>query len=154
MGIDIRAEPLSSPVARLLIEALNRELDGRYPEEGANHFRLEEDEVAPGRGVFLVARDDGEPVGCGALRLLEPGTAEIKRMYVAPAARGRGAGRAVLAALEDAARELGARRLVLETGDRQHEAVGLYERAGFARIERFGEYASSPLSLCMGKDLG
>jgi GNAT superfamily N-acetyltransferase len=65
---------------------------------------------------------------------------EIKRMYVSPDARGRGIGRAVLAAL-------------LETGLRQGEALALYERAGFSRIPAFGEYASSPLSVCMAKDL-
>jgi putative acetyltransferase len=144
---------IASPEARQLIEALNAELSERYPEEGANHFRLDADEVAPGRGGFFVASIDGRPVGCGAFRFLEGRTAEIKRMYVSPSARGRGIGRLVLATLEREARALGVDRLVLETGLRQHEAVGLYESAGFARIPAFGEYLDSPLSLCMAKDL-
>jgi GNAT superfamily N-acetyltransferase len=96
---------------------------------------------------------DGHAVGCGALRRLDPATGEIKRMYVAPSARGGGVGARILAELERHARALGLRRLVLETGERQASAVRLYERAGFVRIPCFGEYAAAPLSLCMGKDL-
>lgn len=86
--------------------------------------------------VFLVAYDsDGGAVGCGGLRRLDDATAEIKRMYVRPAARGRGTGRALLAALEDHARGLGVSLLHLETGDRQTEAVALYTAAGYRRVE-------------------
>ncbi len=92
-------------------------------------------------------------MGCGAVRRIEARTGEIKRMYVSPDARGRGIGRAVLAALEAEARTLGIARLVLETGLRQGEALALYEGAGFSRIPPFGEYVNSPLSLCMAKDL-
>jgi GNAT superfamily N-acetyltransferase len=87
------------------------------------------------------------------VRRIEPGVGEIKRMYVCPAARGLGIGRAVLDALEAEARALGLTRLVLETGVRQPEAIALYERVGYARIAAFGEYVDSPLSVCMGKDL-
>jgi GNAT superfamily N-acetyltransferase len=138
-----------------LIAELNVELALRYPEPGANHFRLDPDEVAAGRGALLVARVDGAPVGCGAVRLLDADTAEIKRMYTRPAARGRGGGRALLAALETEARTLGARRLVLETGTRQQEALALYESHGFVHIPPFGEYiASADTSVCMEKGLG
>jgi GNAT superfamily N-acetyltransferase len=143
-----------SPVVRGLIAALNAELSSRYPEEGATHFRLDPDEVAPGRGAFLVAARAGRPVGCGAVRRIEAGVAEVKRMYVAPEVRGLGVGRAVLSALEAEARALGCARLVLETGVRQQEALRLYERAGFTRVPAFGEYVDSPLSVCMAKDLG
>lgn len=104
--------------------------------------------------MFLVARIAGEPVGCGALRRIGPGTGEIKRMYVVPANRGHGVARRLLAELERYAGRLGLTRLVLETGERQPEAIGLYERAGFTRIDRFGEYVNSPASVCLGKDLG
>lgn len=149
----IKPESLDTPVVAALIGALNAELDQRYPEAGANHFHLDPDEVAPGRGVFLVAYAQGEAVGCGATRLNEPGTAEIKRMYVIPAYRGRGIAGHLLAALEDHAKVLGARQLVLETGDRQPESLAVYRRAGFEEIPRFGEYVDSPLSMCMGKAL-
>ena len=74
-------------------------------------------------------------------------------MYVESGARGRGIGHALLVAIEGEARALGLTRLVLETGDRQHDALVLYERAGFVRIPAFGEYVGSPLSVCMAKAL-
>ena len=96
---------------------------------------------------------DREPVGCGALRRIAEATGEIKRMYVRHTARGNGVGRVILTALEDEARQLGMKRLVLETGVHQLEAMALYERMGFARIEPFGEYVESRVSVCMGKQL-
>jgi len=149
----IRSESLRVPIVETLIRALNAELEARYPEEGANHFRLDPDEVGPGRGAFLVAYAGDVAVGCGAVRLIEPHVAEIKRMYVPHARRGRGIAKQLLAALESHASLLGARRLVLETGERQPEAIALYRRAGFEEIPRFGEYVDSPLSVCMGKDV-
>jgi GNAT superfamily N-acetyltransferase len=153
-GIEIRREEISSPVAAALILALNAELAAVYPEPGANHFRLDADEVAESRGAFFVACQDGRPVGCGAIRRLDAESAEIKRMYVERGTRGRGVGRALLAAIEAEARRLGVRSLVLETGERQTEALRLYSRAGYVEIPRFGEYVASPLSLCMRKDIG
>jgi GNAT superfamily N-acetyltransferase len=95
--------------------------------------------------VVLVARDDaGVAVGCGALRSLGDSVAEVKRMYVVPAARGRGVARAVLAGLEDAALDRGWTTLRLETGPRQPEAVGLYLSAGYRPIPAFGGYAGAP----------
>jgi putative acetyltransferase len=154
-AVTTRREPLSGPIALELIGELNAELAERYPEPGANHFRLDEDEVAPGRGAFLVAWLDGAPVACGAVRLLDAfsdaKTGEIKRMYVRPAFRGRRIAAQVLAALEDEARVLGVTRLVLETGERQQEAIALYVRAGFSLIPPYGEYVGSPLSICLAK---
>jgi putative acetyltransferase len=151
MSILIHDEPLDSPSAAELITQLNHELEERYPEPGANHFRLDPAEVVAGRGAFLIAREAGVALGCGAYREIEPGVAEVKRMYVSPAARGRGVGTALLAALESRALLNGATRFVLETGQRQLEAVALYERAGYRRVAPFGEYVTSPLSLCMAK---
>lgn len=152
-NVTVRRGDLLSAVAGKLIGALNAELTARYPEEGATHFRLDPEEVAAGRGAFMIAYLEGEPIGCGAIRCIEPGVGEIKRMYVARAARGLSAGHLLLAALEAEAQALGVKRLVLETGTRQHEAVALYRRAGFTIIPAFGEYAGSPLSLCMAKYL-
>lgn len=162
-GIEIAPAPLTSPVAVALITALNAELAATYPEPGATHFRLDPDEVAPGAGVFLVARWDGRPVGCGAVRALRQpelvrelgaNVGEVKRMYVAPDARGRGVGRALLERLESEARALGLARLVLETGTRQAEALALYRRAGFGSILPYGEYAASAAtSVCLAKEL-
>jgi putative acetyltransferase len=147
-----RADILSA-TAQSLIEALNAELLGRYPEEGACHFRLDANEVATGQGAFLLALRSSQPVGCGAVRRVATHTGEVKRMYVMPQERGRGVGRAILNAIEAEARALGLSRLVLETGVRQTEAQALYQKAGFSRIEPFGEYVHSPLSICMAKTL-
>jgi GNAT superfamily N-acetyltransferase len=151
--IQLRRVEITSPIVQQLILALNAELEEMYPEEGANHFRLDAEEVADGRGAFLVAYRDGQAVGCGAVRRNDHQVAEIKRMYVVPEARGRGIARQVLVALEAEARQLGVNRLVLETGLRQVEALALYRRAGFVEIPLFGEYIDSPLSVCMEKHL-
>jgi putative acetyltransferase len=152
--IVIARTALASAVGQALIEALNAELSGLYPEPGANHFSLDHDEVAEGRGTFLVVYRDGTAVGCGALRLLDDRTAELKRMYVTRPVRGTGLGRRLVAALEAEARALGVRRLVLETGIRQTAALALYRATGFQPIPLFGEYRLSPdTSVCLGKDL-
>jgi len=149
----VERRDILSAEAQALIGALNAELSSRYPEDGATHFRLDPDEVAEGRGAFMIASQSGESVGCGAVRKNDDGAGEIKRMYVVPSRRGHGAGRAILDALEAEARTLGLTRLVLETGVRQPEAIALYARAGFVEIAPFGEYVGSPLSVCMAKDL-
>lgn len=150
----IERTTLESPEAKALIAALDAELSKAYPEEGANHFGLTEDDVAPGRGVFVVLRDrDGAPVGCGALRRLEGDRAEIKRMYIARAVRGNRLAEIVLRALEDEARALGVGRVVLETGVRQGPALRLYERNGYTPTPPWGEYIDSPLSVCLEKRL-
>jgi putative acetyltransferase len=153
-AITITRAALTDDVSRALITELNAELSGMYPEPGANHFGLDPAEVAPGRGAFLVVWMNGVPVGCGAVRSLDPQTGELKRMYVAPAARGTGLGRRLVDALQAEARALGLRRLVLETGTRQHAAIALYRATGFEPIPLYGEYQQSPdTSVCLGKEL-
>lgn len=153
MSLQIKPTDILSATARDLILALNAELSGRYPEQGACHFRLDAHEVAEGRGAFMVAYRDGKPIGCGAVRRIEEATGELKRMYVCEQERCRGVGRAILDALEAEARKLKITRLLLETGIRNPEAIALYERAGFCRIPPFAEYIGSPISVCMSKDL-
>ena len=92
------------------------------------------DELAPPRGRFLVGYDDGEPVAIGGVRALDAEVCEIKRMYVAPPARSRGVGRALLAALEDAARELGHARVRLDAGAAQRHSRALFADAGYRPI--------------------
>lgn len=155
--ITIARADLTDEASRALIDALNVELSCIYPEPGANHFHLDPNEVADGRGVFLIVYCDGTPVGCGALRLIDSETAELKRMYVAPTMRGHGRGRRLVAALEAEARMLSegrVRRLVLETGIRQTAALALYQATGFQPIPLYGEYCLSPqTSICLGKEL-
>jgi GNAT superfamily N-acetyltransferase len=153
MNLQIETAELSSPQVQALILALNAELRGRYPELGANHFRLDAEEVSSGRGALFVAHLDGRPVGCGAVRRISDREAEVKRMYTVPQARGKGVGRAILSVIEDEARRLGVRRIVLETGVRQPEALALYRRMGFVEIPLFGEYIGSSTSVCLAKEL-
>lgn len=149
----IAAEPFDSEDARRLIASLDAGLAELYPPEQRFGPNLKAHHLEGGRGAFLIARNDGRAIGCGAIRLLDPTTAEAKRMYVEPDQRGKGVGSAVLAGLEAAAKQLGVRRLVLETGIYQHEALSLYRRAGFTQVDCWGEYASSPTSSCFEKHL-
>ena len=152
--IAIARADLASDSSRALIAALNAELSVVYPEAGATHFRLDVEEVSGNRGAFLIVSQDGTPVGCGALRLIDSETGELKRMYVTPALRGTGLGRRLVSALEAEARALGVRRLVLETGIRQAAALALYRATGFQPIPLYGEYCLSPeTSVCLGKNL-
>ena len=151
--ITIQPADILSPPAQSLIQSLNAELLATYPEPGACHFRLDPNEVAPGNGVFLIASRHDTPIACGAVRRIDHQTAEVKRMYVIPHERGRGVGKAILAALEQHARALHLTRLALETGIRQKEAIALYHQAGFTNIPPFAEYTTSPISICMAKQL-
>jgi putative acetyltransferase len=104
--------------------------------------------------VFFVAfGDDGTPLGCGGLRRIDDSHGEIKRMFVAPAARGSGVSTAILRRLERFGVESGWSRLMLETGAAQPDAIGFYTREGFTPIDRYGYYVDSDESLCFGKTL-
>ena len=161
MSADVTITPaaLGDPDVARLIAALDADLDERYAADDDEDdvdramLNLLGPDVTPPRGTLLLAWSDGVAVGCGAIRPHDDETAEVKRMYVAPEARGRGVAAALLAALERAAAELGYRRLVLETGIRQQEAMRLYETRGWTPIENFGAYRSSPLSRSFGKSL-
>jgi putative acetyltransferase len=104
--------------------------------------------------AFYVAyADDGTPVGCGGLRRIDDTHGEIKRMFVAPSARGSGVSTAVLNELERFGLASGWSRLVLETGTAQPDAIRFYTREGFTPIDRYGYYADSDDSLCFEKAL-
>ncbi|UQI46872.1 GNAT family N-acetyltransferase [Streptomyces sp. HU2014] len=104
--------------------------------------------------AFFVAReDDGTAVGCGGLRDLGAGIGEVKRMYVAPAARGSGAAGRILRAMEEWARERGWTSLRMETGVRQPDAVRFYLRSGYERIPNFGPYEGVRNSMCFERSL-
>jgi putative acetyltransferase len=153
LNLSIGPEAFDSDDARRLIAELDAGLTELYPPEQRFGPNLKAEHLDAGRGTFLVARHNGRAVGCGAIRVLDATTAEAKRMYVEPDQRGRGIGRVVLAGLEAAARKLGVRRLVLETGIHQDAALSLYRGAGFTQIDCWGDYASSPTSICLEKHL-
>ena len=146
-------ESFDSADVQALVTAQQAEMAGLYegeadigPTRQAAMF-LEPD------GVFRVVRDGGRAVACGGICRFDETRAELKRMYVLPGERGRGLGRRVLVELEAEARRLGYRALVLETGDLQREALGLYISAGFERIPCYPPYDSRELSLCFEKSL-
>jgi putative acetyltransferase len=153
LDLSIAAEPFDSDDARRLVAALDAGLAELYPPEQRFGPNLKAEHLEDGRGTFLVARAGDRAIGCGAIRLIDPTTAEVKRMYVERDHRGSGVGRAVLAGLEAAARHLRVERLVLETGVHQEAAISLYRRTGFTQIDCWGEYASAPTSVCFEKNL-
>jgi len=145
----IEAVAWGDPAATALWAAQQAELAAIYGVPD-----LESDLGPNGLLANLIAfDDDGTAVGCGVLRDVGDGVGELKRMYVVPACRGRGTSRLVLRELERRAREAGQERLVLESGLRQPEAIGLYRSAGYTQIPNFGIYADEPESVCFGKDL-
>jgi GNAT superfamily N-acetyltransferase len=148
---ELRAEPYDGPVAEGLIAAVQQEYVSRYG--GPDESPVDPGEFVPPDGRFFVGYLDAVPVATGGLRRMDDDTVEIKRMYVVPEARGRGLSRLVLARLEEEAREMGAARVILETGSRQPEAISLYETSGYERIEGFGHYKCEPLSSSYGKTL-
>jgi carbonic anhydrase len=149
----VAPEALDAEGSLALIGALNAELSSLYPDASVRHFKLDLEEVRPGRGAFVVARRDGHPVGCGAIRVIDQATGELKRMFVAPESRGLGIGKLLLQALEREGLRLGVERIVLETGNLQEAAIGLYRGMGYTQIPAWGEYAGSSVAVCMGKSL-
>src|SRR5487761_2361977 len=135
-----------------LHRALDGEIRDRYDDPVEDFFlTVGPEEVMPGHGAIVVAWADEEPVGCGAVRLLDGETAELKRMYVVPDCRRQGIAGAILRFLEDRARALGATRVVLETVVDPPAAVALYRAAGYTEIPKFGPYVESEISFCMSK---
>jgi len=154
----IYAVAYDHPDAATLIDELQAEYVRRYGGEDATPVKTAE--FAPPRGLFLVGYVDGVPVACGGWRAHDSdehdfldGDAEIKRMYVAPIARGLGLARALLAELERTIVAAGRRRIVLETGTQQPEAIALYFSAGYTKIDNFGIHRHSPRLRCFGKIL-
>jgi len=146
----ITRESPESPDARRLIGELDAILTPLYPAESRHGYAVEK---LVREGVhFFVLRVEGEPAACGGIQFYD-GWGELKRMYVRPALRGRGLGRAILVHLEIHARDAGCRVLRLETGIHQPEAIGLYQSVGFKRIPPFPPYRDDPLSLFFEKRL-
>ncbi|MFJ8685336.1 GNAT family N-acetyltransferase [Micromonospora wenchangensis] len=150
--IEIRPVGFDSPVAQTLIRATMADLGVRYGGSG-DETPIDHTEFVPPHGDFLVAHLDGEPVGCAGWRSHGADAAELKRMYTSPVVRGRGVARTLLAAIEESARRHGRKRIILECGDRQPEAVALYTSAGYERIANFGYYADAPGCLSFGRTL-
>lgn len=134
---------LGDPRAAPLLAGLHAEYEHRYGSNDELDASDAEMFSGPG-GAFVLALDGERAVAGGGIRRLDADTAELKRMWTAPSHRRRGLAWVVLGALEDAARERGYRRLVLETGWAQPEAIALYEARGYRRIPGYGRYRDEP----------
>ncbi len=152
MSITIQPEAPAEPEVRALIEDLDALMISLYPAE-SNHL-LDIETLRQPDIKFFVARYDDVAVGCGAYRVLDAKHGEIKRMFVTPVARGMRLGQRLLLHLETDAWVAGLRRLSLETGIHQPEAINLYERAGYVPCPPFADYKPDPLSLFMTKKIG
>ncbi|MFJ2647193.1 GNAT family N-acetyltransferase [Streptomyces sp. NPDC087420] len=150
MNWSVRPESFTTPEATRLRRAYYAEVASRYWHRPATEAEIDAgladdppDLLVPPTGEFVVGRYGGEAAACGGLRLPAGRTglpsAELTRVYVTPAARGTGGGGALLAALEAAARRLGARRIVLDTRLDLVEARGLYGKHGYGEIPAYGE---------------
>ena len=146
----VRREGPRQPEVQRLLSALDAYLESLYPPQ-SNHLLDVESLCAP-NVRFFVARRGVDPVGCGALRV-EAGYGEVKRMFVAPEARGQNVGRAILRCIEDQAAREGLALMRLETGIHQAAAHALYRSGGYAERAPFGEYRLDPLSVFMEKRL-
>ena len=139
--VAVAIEDPTSAAARFCIDSYVAELDSRFDAgfDPSRSISADAEELSEPAGLLLVARLRGEPIGCGALKLHDGGPAEIKRMWVAPAARGLGVGRRILAELEDHARRRGVAVVRLETNKALREAGRLYRSTGFAEVEAFND---------------
>jgi GNAT superfamily N-acetyltransferase len=167
----LRAVPYADPVAHALVEAVQGEYVARYG--GRDEAVVDPAEFQPPGGLFLVATVDGEPAGCGGWRVHDervhdervhdgepaggsgprPGAVEVKRVYVVPAFRRRGLARVLLDALEASAAAAGYGAVVLNSGDQQPEALGLYRAAGYTAVPGYGVYADAPGAVFLGRAL-
>ena len=147
--------PITHPDAQALIEAVQAEYVARYG--GQDESPIDRADFEDPLGRFYVGYLDGTPVATGAWRrssvraLGAEVTAEVKRMYVVPAAQRRGVARRMLAHLEATAADAGVEALVLETGMKQPEAIELYLSSGYEPVPGFGYYRDSDLSRCFAR---
>jgi putative acetyltransferase len=151
MTIQVTAENPHDAICVELVRELSAELGPLYGTDGTALFSPAD--VTIPRAAFVVAWLNDEAVGCGALRPMDNGIAEVKRMYVRPAARGNGISRKILNKLEELAAAYNYAALQLETGNLQTEAIGLYASSGYARIDCYEPYVDNPHSICYEKRL-
>jgi GNAT superfamily N-acetyltransferase len=158
---ELRVEhvPFDHDDAQLLNDEVQAEYVVRYGTPDLTH--MDAGQFAAPAGAFYVGYRDDVPVTMGGWRfrtdvsrLGSQRPVEVKRMYVAPAARRDGLARLMLAHLEATARTAGADVVLLETGTAQPEAMALYESSGYERIEPFGYYRAHPSNRCYGRVLG
>lgn len=152
--VTIHQENPFSESANQLLNELTKEIAKRYDFTMDGKGAFSPDEVNNIKSGFFVARINGKPAGCGALRpLFKTEIAEVKRMFVKPEFRGKGIAKLILKKLEQFAVELGYKKIWLETGDRQPEAIKLYKNSGYSKIKNYGIDKENLHSNCFEKKL-
>jgi DNA-binding MarR family transcriptional regulator/GNAT superfamily N-acetyltransferase len=138
-GMRIERVHPATAEARWCVAQYFEELERRFDRgfDPGQSISADDAEMVPPRGAFLIASVEGEAVGCGAVKTIEPAVGSLKRMWIAESARGLGLGRRMLVALEDEARTLRLTTLRLETNRALTEAIGLYRRAGYVEVPAF-----------------
>lgn len=150
-NIILKRTDSTDPDFRLLITLLDKELNERYGElmqstyDRHNHI-IDIDTV-------VIAYSNGMPAGCACFKKYDDTSAEIKRMFVKYTERGQGIAHKILSELELWATENGFSHTILETGDKQHEAIALYKKLGYTITENYGQYSDLAASICMRKEL-
>ncbi|MGJ8593325.1 MAG: GNAT family N-acetyltransferase [Aquaticitalea sp.] len=133
-----------------LVACLDADLKIR---DGEDHSFYHQFNAITNLNHCIVCYDDSIAVACGAIKPFDQDTAEVKRMYVLPAFRGKGIASYILNALESWAKELGYSQCVLETGLKQPEAISLYKKNGYQLIQNYGQYIGVENSVCLKKQL-
>lgn len=148
--ITIQRTNSNSSDFRLLIQQLDKDLAKRY---GTLQQVYDQYNKIENLDTIVIAFLDNEPVGCGCFKYFDKNMVEVKRMYVKPEVRGKGAGSRILTELENWAGELKYKGIVLELGNKQPEATRLYKKQGYEVIPNYGQYIGMENSICMKKDL-
>jgi putative acetyltransferase len=133
-----------------LVHKLNADLSARYGDLQKEYDQYNNVEAIDTVVVLYV---DTIPAGCGCFKTYSTDTVEVKRMFVETSFRGKGLSKIILQALEEWAAEKGYKKAVLETADKQPEAIGLYTTLGYERIANYGPYVAMPASICFCKAL-
>ena len=148
--VRLKRDNSNNPEFRKLILLLDQDLNGMYGKDQevyGSHNVIEYIETV------VVAYFNNEPAGCGCFKKYDDSTIEIKRMFVKPEFRGKGISKLILNELENWGKQLGYSQTILETGVKQHEAIGLYTKYGYAKIDNYGQYVYMRNSVCMQKNL-
>jgi len=149
--INLRRTDSDDPDFKAMVKLLDADLAIR---DGADHgFYSQFNQIDKIRHA-VVCYENGQSIGCGAIKAFNDEAMEVKRMYVSPDGRNKGIATRVLAELEAWASEMGYLKCVLETGKRQPEAIALYEKNGYRRTENYGQYVGVENSVCFAKVLG
>lgn len=133
-----------------LISHLDNELNNRHDNQRTVYDKFNKVDAIQ---TVIIAQISDIPVGCGCFKQFDDNTVEIKRMFVEPAYRGKKISKLILNELEKWAKELGYSRSILETGIKLPEAIGLYKKSGYTRINNYGQYKDLPNSICFEKIL-